>query len=255
MAAFIIMTLLVSIFLSASPLMMETNVYEESFQAKSDKIPYNANELEKFLGWAAGHNIFLVGINKNADHFLSSSYNPSNDQANLDNISGILIVADALYKIPDEVLEVMSGKTIYFSTEVGRSYAIVSSFPEYGMLVGLERGLILEQEITSHSVLHELGHIVDYHGIQGAFNDYKNFFSELKPNKDKIFKVNEENTQSILKGYITLYSIENNDEDFAEHFASYVLYPDEFREKMKNDPLLEKKYKFFRDYIFSGIEY
>lgn len=213
-------------------------------------------KVSKFSEWAAYKEISLVGINKDADHFLSTPFKPDNDRIDLNDVPKVLVAAEVLYLIPDDVLEVMRDKTIYFSIEEGRGYAIVSNFPELNMLVGLNRGLIIEQEITKHVVLHELGHIVDYHGIQGAFEDEQNAFSELKPLREKIFKVNyNSGSKFISEGYLTHYSLENDDENFAEHFVYYVIYPEEFREKMKNDPLLAEKYKFFKEFIFSGKEY
>ncbi len=56
-------------------------------------------------------------------------------------------------------------------------------------------------------------------------------------------------------GYITRYSTYSDLENFADHFAYYVIYPDVFRDRMKNDPLLVDEYEFLRDFVFNGKEY
>ena len=63
----------------------------------------------------------------------------------------------------------MQGKTIYLSSENGRSFAVAATFSKQNKNMDLlNRGLIIEQGILKRTVIHELGHIVDVHGIQGA---------------------------------------------------------------------------------------
>jgi len=119
------------------------------------------------------------------------------------------------------------------------------------------RGFIIEQNVKAVTVIHELGHIVDVHGIQGDFADEQNVFSYAKEDRNKIFQValaNKPNDKEKL-GYITSYSSNNDLENFADHYAYYVVYPDLFRDEMKNDPLLAKKYEFLRDFIFNDKEF
>ena len=56
-------------------------------------------------------------------------------------------------------------------------------------------------------------------------------------------------------GYVSSYSAVNDAENFAENFAHYVIYSNEFREKILADPLLIEEYEFMRDVIFSGFEF
>jgi len=165
-----------------------------------------------------------------------------------------LIAANALYKIPYSVLEVMKDKTIYFSTESGRSKSIHSAWgPD-----SLNRGFIIEQNVWEANVIHELGHIVDVHGIQGAYDDKQNIFSNSKDERDKIFQVSvkyEPNKPDAPLGHISRYSSQNDLENFADHFAYYVIYPDKFQDRIKNDPLLVDEYEFLRDMIFDGKEF
>jgi len=209
--------------------------------------------LANFENWAREHDIYLVGTNKNAKQLFKRSFNPENDGVELQDVPGVLVAAEALYKIPDNVLEVMTGKTIYFSTEDGRSKSVHAAWGSNP----LSRGIIIEQNVRAVTVIHELSHIVDVHGIQGNFADKQNVFSYAKEERDKIFQETLEkkpNGKGTL-GYISSYSSSNDLHNFAEHFAYYVIYPDVFRDRMKNDSMLADKYEFFRVFIFNGKEF
>jgi hypothetical protein len=210
--------------------------------------------LVNFEDWAKQHDITLIGTNKNAKHLTRWGFIPEKDEVELKNIPKVFVAAEILYKIPDNVLEVMKGKTIYFSTENGRSKSIHAAWgPD-----SLNRGFIIEQSHWHANVIHELGHIVDVHGIQGKYNDKQNVFSYAKEKKDEVFQVKidyQPNAPGVPQGHITRYSSESDSENFAEHFAYYVVFPDEFRNRIQMDPLLKDEYEFMRDYIFNGIEF
>ena len=216
----------------------------------------NSNELflANFENWARDHDIYLVGTNKNFKHLFKRGMDLDKDVVELKDVPGVLIAAEALYKIPDNVLEVMAGKTIYFSTQKGRSIAVFTS----GSGDHHNRGFIIEQNVSAGGVIHELGHIVDGHGIQGLYRDKQNIFSYAKEERDKIFEVTLEhqpNATGPPPGYITRYATYSDLENFADNFAYYVIYPDVFRDRMKNDPLLVDEYEFLRDFVFNGKEY
>jgi len=166
---------------------------------------FEVNEIEQFENWADEHGITIVGVNKNSNDLYYTGYDESTDSVNWKEISGVLIAADVLYTVPENVLQVMDGKTIYFSTEYGRSYTVLGSFPDHDILVGLERGIILEQNINSHTVIHELGHIVDYHGIQGIYNDKQNIFDNSLDDRNFVFNgMDEYSSDSVVSfGYIS----------------------------------------------------
>ncbi len=218
---------------------------------------FEVNEIEQFENWANEHGITIVGVNKNSHDLYYTGYNESTDNVNWKEISGVLVAADALYKVPENVLQVMNGKTIYFSTEYGRSYTVLDSFPDHDILVGLNRGIILEQNINSHTVIHELGHIVDYHGIQGIYDDEQNIFDNFLDDRNFVFNGmdNYSSDSVVSSGYVSSYSAVNDAENFAENFVHYVIYPKEFRDKVVTDPLLIEEYEFMRDVIFSGFEF
>lgn len=210
--------------------------------------------LANFESWAAKHEITLVGTNKDAKHLAKWGFIADKDGVDLKDVPRVLIAANALYKIPDSVLEVMKDKTIYFSTEYGRSKSIHSAWGPNS----LNRGFIIEQNVRDANVIHELGHIVDVHGIQGSFEDKQNIFINAKDERDKIFQVSvkyEPKEPGAPLGHISRYSSQNDLENFADHFAYYVIYPDKFRDRIKNDPLLVDEYEFLRDQIFDGKEF
>lgn len=218
----------------------------------------NIEELAEFQKWAEDRGIFLEGVSIDSNHAYYNGYDSETDMVDLKDVPGVLFAADALYKVPDNVLEAMREKTFYFSTQFGRSYTVLSSWPEQNILAGLNRGIIIEQDINDYTTIHELGHIVDFHGVQGLYEDKRNIFSSAKEKRDEVFKVNVEYDPSAAEppqGYLTVYSTANDAENFAEHFAHYILYPEEFRQKAENDALIARKYNFLRDFIFAGKEF
>ena len=217
-----------------------------------------SDEIKEFENWATHHGINLVGVDKNAHHLYYSGFDSKTDSVDWKTIPGVLSVADSLYKIPDNVIQVMSGKTIYFSTEQGRSYTVLGSFPDYGILVGLDRGIIIEQNIRPYVAIHEIGHIVDFHGIRGMYDDSQNHFTHTSALRDSIFKVDvayHPNLSNPPSGHVSVYSTVNDAENFAESFAYFVEKPEHFRAQILTDPELIEEYEFLRDEIFNNFEY
>lgn len=204
------------------------------------------DELLEFKKWAQTHEIFLVGVNKSSKNLSTDGYDPTTDEILLDDVSNVLIATEILYTIPDTVLESMKGKTIYFSTENGRGLALISS--HYRSIENMNDGMIIEQNINPHSVIHEVAHIIDFEKYHGEY-----------PNqtiKDYLFEVvlDEQNYLDLPDGYVSYYSLTDSIENFAEHFAFYVVNGDEFRDMAQSDDLIKKKYNFFKNHVFEGIE-
>jgi len=216
-----------------------------------------AFNLTVFLEWAKKRGILLEGINIDSNQSYYEGYDPEKNKIDIGEVPGLEIAAETLYKVEDSVLETMEGKTFYFSAKPGRSYTVFNSFPESNILVGLNRGIIIEQSISEHTVIHELGHIIDGHGIRDLYDDQKDIFKELLEERDRIFAVDIEydpNRTDAPEGFISVYATANDQENFAEHFAYYILYPEEFREKAKTNSKLKEKYDFFKR-LFGGKEY
>jgi len=204
------------------------------------------DQLLEFKKWAQTHEILLVGINKSSGTLVTDGYDSITDEILLDDVPNVLIAAETLYILPDNVLESMKGKTFYFSTENGRGLALISS--HYISIENMNDGIIIEQNINPHSVIHEVGHIVDF----DKYSDYQNHSI-----KNDLFEVvpDEQNYLDTTDSHVSHYSLTDSVENFAEHFAFYVASGDEFREMAQNDVLLEKKYNFLKNHIFDGIEY
>jgi len=240
-----VLTLVILGFLISTSVMILFNpqgVIANQYDLELSQTEVVTTEMAKFEDWAKKHGITLKTLNEKN---LKSS-----------QVQGMFLAANTLYQIPDELLENMNGKTIYFSNQYGRSFSVIS--PELQSNVeGFEPGIVLKQEITSYETLHELAHIIDYQGIQGI-GDSQKVFNDLQSQREKIFEINsipDLNSDEIPPGHISIYSVVDDEENFAEHFTFYVLYPDEFRKRMQNDPELYEKYFFFRDFIFNGKEY
>ncbi|MBI5398254.1 hypothetical protein HZB03_02210 [Candidatus Woesearchaeota archaeon] len=214
-------------------------------------------QITEFMEWAVNHNIALVGVNESVDHFY---YNGSKEGDFLDarEVPNILEVAEGLYKIPEPLLKVMRGKTFYLSHQSGRGYTVLGSWPEQNILVGVDRGSILEQTLNGRQAVHEFAHILDYHGIRGIYADLQNHFKELESQRKDVFTVPFAYNNTLPQppvGYIDVYSTANDAENFAQHFTAYIFDAAEFRARAKTDALLKKKYDFFKDKLFDGHEY
>jgi len=211
---------------------------------------YNVSE---FFEWARTRNISLVGIKISANETYFNGFHPANESINLEEVSYWWEVEKGLKKVPDKVLQTMRNKTVYFSNKFGRGYTMATAF-----LNGTTAGFILEQTISERQTIHEFGHIVDFVGVKGQPGDPYNIFSNAISERNRIFSVTDPynpNAPTTPIGFINVYSSANDQENFAEHFSYYILYANEFKERMKNDSLLMQKYNFFKNWIFEGKEY
>ena len=214
-------------------------------------------EIEAFKAWANSHGVEVYGVNQSTDYFYYNN-TTSSDFLPIENVPNVLQVANALYEIPDDLLAVMNGKALYLSHLRGRGYTILASSPDQHILAGVKKGIILEQPLGSEQVVHEFGHILDYHGIRGMYRDPQHRWNNLENERQRIFNVSfpyESNAASPPVGYIDVYSTANDAENFAQHFMYYVLHGNEFRQKAQNDALLREKYNFFKGRLFNGREY
>lgn len=198
-----------------------------------------------FVDWAYDHDIYLVGINKSSEYLVENGYNPYSDRINLDKVPNLDILENTLYGLSDSVLDLLHGKTIYVSTQNGRSMTI----PNSQTIENMNSGIILEQKIEDYYILHEIGHIVEL-----SFDIEESKWRE----KNQLFSIayfDLENIDNRPKGYVTYYSLTNQHENFAEHFAHYVVNGNEFRKHTDSDSLLDLKYQFLKQYVFESIEY
>jgi len=234
---FIILGMVVVLFFSSFSVIQNVNLaFSEDF-----------DELSQFKKWAQTHEIFLVGVSKSSKSLGNNGYDSTTDKILLDDVPKVLVAAEILYTIPDTVLESVKGKTIYFSTEKGRGLALISS--HYRSIENMNDGMIIEQKINPRSIVHEVGHIIDFDKYHDGYQNHsiKNDLFEVIPD--------EQNYLDLPDGYVSHYSLTDSTENFAEHFAFYVVYGDEFRDMAQSDDLIKKKYNFLKNHVFDGIEF
>ncbi len=216
-----------------------------------------SQQMRDFIMWCKKRGIKLVGIKKEVNDFY---YNGAAEEDFLpfDDIPNLHEVAAGLYEIPDPLLEAMEGKTFYLSHLRGRGYTVLGSWSDKNILANMDRGCILEQPLTKRQTIHEFAHILDYHGIQGVYEDPNNYWWYLKGVRDEIFAVGfayDPRLRALPAGYMDVYSTANAAENFAQHFMYYILYGPEFRKKAQDDVLLQKKYDFFKKDLFNYLDY
>jgi len=55
--------------------------------------------------------------------------------------------------------------------------------------------------------------------------------------------------------FVSGYALSNKYEDFAESFSFYVFHNDIFRDRALKNVSLQKKYDFFKTYVFDHEEF
>lgn len=244
--------------IAASPTPAQASTPTTSIPLASAATP-DAGEYEKqvnaFLEWAKQREISIVGVNESTDHFYYNHSKPS-DFLDASRVPNLLEVAKGLYKLPDELLKAMAGKSFYASYLRGRGYTVLGSWPEQGVLGGMKRGAILEQPLNEQQAVHEFSHILDYHGIRGSYDDSQNYWKHLDAERAEVFNASFAYNASLREppeGHVDAYSTANDAENFAQHFAAFVLDAGNFRKRAANETLLARKYGFMKKLF--GKEY
>jgi Putative zinc-binding metallo-peptidase len=100
--------------------------------------------------------------------------------------------------------------------------------------------------------VHELWHIIDIHYFnENVFwNDQSDSFYTISW-KDHQTKKPGQSYENFVSGY----AMTNKYEDFAESFSEYVFANEYFRATAQNNPILQKKYDFFKKYLFQDEEF
>jgi hypothetical protein len=171
-------------------------------------------------------------------------------------------IARALRSLPLSIVKAYRGKAIYMTTQTGRSYSIgmpVSNSTYIGF-AGMQPGVFLDSNnaaLTTHNLVHEIGHVVDYTAIKGRYGRYVHFhqFPELRrlrADKDRIFGKADHAVPQTDYGYVSDYARANAQENFAEHFAAFILRREIFldmarREHDAGRPELMEKFGFLEE--------
>jgi hypothetical protein len=173
-------------------------------------------------------------------------------------------ISRGLHALPLSIVQAYRGKAIYLITQPARSYAVGMpvSNSVYTAFAGMQAGFFLGRAtgaLTTHNLVHELGHVIDYTGIAGQYGRYLHpyqipTFRELKEEKDRIFGKGDAKVPQTSYGYITRYAKANAQESFAEHFASYILNQESFFELAETEldaghPELMDKYRFLETLV------
>lgn len=99
--------------------------------------------------------------------------------------------------------------------------------------------------------IHELGHYFDIKYLEKkVIFDLSDHFSNISWEDTKVLYAG-----SKKEDFVSGYAMTNKYEDFAETFVYYILYNDDFRNKMNTNTKLEQKYNFFSKYIFRNDEF
>ena len=206
---------------------------------------FGEDEYQALQSWADSNSIKIIGIDQNSKNIIGDL---ENSKIPLKEVAGVIDSSKILYQLPDNIISSISGKTIYFSTEEGRGLSIIYSL--YDTPPGIPEGIILEQPINQYYLAHEIGHFV-YLDEDQLMN--KN--NKINSLKKSLFEIKYDQENKIDQGFVSSYAITNHHENFAEHFAFYVVNSEKFREMAQSDSLLKEKYNFLKHYIFDGIEY
>lgn len=228
----------------------DVTAYEASLRLPSQ------TEVEELTAWTAAHGITLVGIKQHPEQLFNNEFNPETGTVDIGTVNGVYEIYRALSLLPEDVLAIMKGKTIYVSTAAGRPYTVVKG-ESGGALRNVQQGFIQPQPISRDSVLREVAHLITFQGFQGLGDQpierYTRQFTEYK----SVFNTRENSYSpgEIPPGFISAYATQSQTDNFAEHFRYYVLRPEEFRQKAMTETDLARKYFFLRDHVFSGTEY
>ncbi len=107
-----------------------------------------------------------------------------------------------------------------------------------------------EEEMVS-VFIHELGHYFDINFLEKkVLFDVSDNFYDISWKSVTVLR-----DWSDKKDFVSWYAMTNKYEDFAETFTYYVLFNDDFRQKMSYNPKLQEKYNFFSKYIFRNNEF
>lgn len=232
----------------------ESNFHYSSREITSQLSTYE--DLVSQLEWVDFQGIRVILVHTKVSQMYDHGFNPNTDTIPLTYIEGLENVFQTLQLLPDNVLLLIKGKTIYISTAYDRPYSVLKGNYQ-NVLQNVDEGIIIPQPLSGYRVVHEIGHLLGYHGIEGLYENSYPSFRKVQNEYDRIFDTTEnyDYPSKPPTGYISVYATGNKAEDFAEHFAYYVTRGEEFRQKAKNDQKLSEKYEFFKKHIFNGEEY
>lgn len=180
----------------------------------------------------------------------------------------VIFAADM--KMPLSMVLMLKDVGNYLMSGVGRSFTIAMpvSNTVYPLSAGLLPGSFIEQrghsaedlELLSMTAVHELCHSIDYvaiHTVGYPMDAYPWVYSAATAMKGQRLSLFQGNPSALGKlplppGYISDYSLANDQEDFAEHCTYFVMQRDRFaqmakEQSSKGNSLLKSKFDFMSE--------
>ena len=227
--------------------------------------PLGNSRLSELLAWAQVNDITFQGVKHDLDYFIGkNSFDPLTESFPFEELPDTDMFLEVVEKLPAHLVDTLQGDNMYFSIKPSRSSVgtYLSIFdptldpkPSIMFLFWRAGGKSLAS--------HELGHLIDFHGIR---MDKGRGFTLGKTDEEirriyveflRVFDVPEDvlGSSGTPSGFLIPYATVSFAENFAVHFAYYMIFPDAFRQKATSDPGIEEKYEFLKSEIFRGIEY
>lgn len=124
----------------------------------------------------------------------------------------------------------------------------------------------LDDEELVNVLIHELGHVVDlgylvsseYSSVSGFMDGHENVYADDKSVQFYTFSWSNEKTRksdAIVQDFAGEYASTDPFEDFAEGFLLYVQHGNAFRKMARHNAVMAQKYNFFKETIFTGVEF
>jgi len=160
--------------------------------------------------------------------------------------------------IPKEHISNLKGLEVKNESHVSRGMANSKK-------IILNTGTIASENELMAVFIHEIGHVVDLgnlkgrHGKKTVFYDYKTPILSDDPSM-KFYRIswksaNRRRLDSTKVDFVSGYAMSNPFEDFAEHYLFYRIHGEKFRKLAKKSENLDRKYHFFREYVFNEKEF
>jgi hypothetical protein len=167
------------------------------------------------------------------------------------NVVGILDrIPKSMVRGIDKIERRVSAEDVYESMIRGVSHKGSYDRRSRTLTLSMDEVDDSDEDIIGHSessyeytIAHEVGHAVHHERPEM----FKAWCSLSDARKDFPIACRD-------GSFLTPYASTNKMEDFAETFACYIIFPEEFRQRAKTRPVLMEKYEFMKR-LFEGREY
>jgi hypothetical protein len=187
---------------------------------------------------------------------------PGSTQQNEPDLSSLnhckSLVYRTLESLPAEAVKHLQNLTLSFDNNARRGLG-------GGSTIILRCSDVTDEELVG-VLVHEMGHIEDTGVLQGTsdagvsgFKDGSNPVYNNDPSLD-FYRLSWLDSSTLRPSaspldFVSGYAQSDPFEDFAETYNYYILHGDQFRELLKVNPILQKKYDFLKTRVFGGKEF